>query len=319
MTRRTRIKAFGGRWAKGLILLLALVGLMVACTDIRPAPRSAASTPSAARAPASSSIPALPPLYQQHDLPRATVHSLLIPAGGKFLTVPALSPTTASLESFMPQHQAIAAINGGFFDPQNQQSTSFVMLQGERVADPTQNQRLMQNPDLSPYLDQILNRSELRRYQCDAPRHTYAIARHQEAVPSGCRLLDALGAGPQLLPSLTLESEGFTALDASGHLVRDSLGSRQPNARSAVGITADGSLLWVMVAQKPDRSEAGLSLPELAAFMQSQGAVAALNLDGGSSAALVYQQKKIHGKLEASGQPVQRPVKSVLLLIRSPA
>ena len=226
--------------------------------------------------------------------------------------MPAISPETASLQTFIQQHRAIAAINGGFFDPQNQQSTSYVMLQGNWVADPTQNQRLMENPDLAPYLDKILNRSEFRRYQCGSLR--YAIARRQEAVPSGCRLLDALGAGPQLLPELTLEQEGFTAKDAEGNVIRDALGSSQPNARSAVGITADGSLLWVMVAQKPDVTPSGLSLPELAAWMKRQGAEAALNLDGGSSSALIYKQQSIHGKLDSDGTPIQRPVKSVLLL-----
>ena len=252
--------------------------------------------------------------YQVHDLPRSKVYTVLIPANSEFAVLPAISPETASLEQFVQQHGAIAAINGGFFDPQNQQSTSYVMLKSKWVGDPTQNQRLMGNPDLAPYLDQILNRSEFRRYQCDRPQ--YAIARHDAEVPSGCQLLEALGAGPQILPELTLELEGFTDTDANGAVIRDALGSSQPNARSAIGITADGSLLWVMAAQKPGITPSGLSLPELAAFLKSQGAETAINLDGGSSSGLVYEQQSIHGKLDVNGEPIQRPVKSVLLLVK---
>jgi exopolysaccharide biosynthesis protein len=63
-----------------------------------------------------------------------------------------------------------------------------------------------------------------------------------------------------------------------------------------------------MVEQKPR----GLSLMELAKFLQGLGVVAALNLDGGSSTALYYQGKTIHGKIDSQGNGVERPVKSVL-------
>ncbi|MBW4464706.1 MAG: phosphodiester glycosidase family protein [Pegethrix bostrychoides GSE-TBD4-15B] len=266
---------------------------------------------------AQASTPA-PIRYQIHDLPRSQVHTVLIPADSGFAVMPALSPQTASLETFLPQQSAIAAINGGFFDPQNQQTTSYVIQQGRLVGDPTQNQRLMGNPDLAPYLDQILDRSEFRRYQCRSANQVsqiqYAIARHRDAVPPDCQLLEALGAGPQLLPDLTLEPEGFTTTDTSGNLIRDALGSRQPNARSAVGITAAGDILLVMAAQKPEMTPSGLSLSELADFLKDQGAKTALNLDGGSSSTLFYQQQTVYGKLNADGKPVQRPVKSVLLV-----
>ncbi len=255
--------------------------------------------------------------YQVHNLPRSKVYTVLIPAS-KFAIVPAINPATASLEEFAQPQQSVAAINGGFFDPQNQQSTSYVVQQGQQVGDPTQNQRLIGNPDLAPYLGQILDRSEFRRYQCEQTQIRYAIARHSAEVPAGCRLLDALGAGPQLLPELTLQQEGFTATDADGNLIRDALGSSQPNARSAVGITAAGDILLAMAAQKPEVSPSGLSLPELAAFLNSQGAKTALNLDGGSSSALFYNQQTVYGKLDASGAPIQRPVKSVLLVKPEP-
>jgi exopolysaccharide biosynthesis protein len=39
-----------------------------------------------------------------------------------------------------------------------------------------------------------------------------------------------------------------------------------------------------------------------------------MNLDGGSSAALYYGGETIYGKVNESGEAVQRPVKSALLV-----
>ncbi|XQQ05584.1 MAG: phosphodiester glycosidase family protein [Leptolyngbya sp. IPPAS B-1204] len=188
--------------------------------------------------------------YTVTSLPTSEVHVLRIPAASAYQVVPAVAPEIADLATFAQQYDAIAVLNGGFFDPQNQKSTSYVTLQGQQVADPRQNERLVNNPDLIPYMDQILNRSELRRYRC-TQNLRYAIALHRDPIPTNCELLDALGAGPQLLPELTSELEGFTATDATGTVIRDALGSRQPNARTAVGLTPDGDMLWVMAAQKP--------------------------------------------------------------------
>lgn len=289
----------------GLCLIAASLGAIAGALAIRSGHSSStiASTPV--------STPATI-RYTVHSLPRSQVHTLLIPPRA-FTVTPAVAAETTSLETFVQQHNAIAALNGGFFDPQNQLSTSYVVLQGQLVADPTQNERLINNPDLAPYLDKILDRTEFRRYQC-GQTVKYDIALHSESVPQSCVLLDALGAGPRLLPELTLEPEGFTATDTNGTVIRDALGSSQPNARTAIGITTEGSILWVMAAQQPGLSSSGLSLPELADLMKTLGAVEAMNLDGGSSSALFYEGTTIHGKIDGQGNLIKRPVKSVLLL-----
>lgn len=254
--------------------------------------------------------------YSIHRLPKSHIHTILIPPD-RFTVTPAVAANTATLETFAQQYNAIAILNAGFFDPQNQLSTSYVVLQGQTVADPTQNDRLMNNPDLAPYLSKILDRSEFRRYQCGQTIQ-YDIALHSRPAPKDCQMLDAIGAGPQLLPELALEQEGFTATDTNGTVIRDAIGSSQPNARTAIGITSDGSVLWVMAAQIPHIAASGVSLPELAEFMKTLGAVKALNLDGGSSSALFYDRNTIHGKLDAQGNLIDRPVKSVLVLKAKP-
>lgn len=254
--------------------------------------------------------------YQLHTLPQSLVHTLLIPAQSQFSVAPALSLELDTLKSFAHQHHAIAVLNGGFFDPTNHKSTSYVVRQGKIVADPRRNERLVNNPNLTAYLNQILNRSEFRRYFCGTTVR-YDIVLHREATPTGCQLIDALGGGPGLLPEMTSVQEGFLTLP-NGNLIRDPLGSNQPNARTGVGITRDGSIVWVMVAQKPGVSTtSGMSLFALANFMKTLGIEKAMNLDGGGSASLYYNGKTIYGKLNVAGNSSRRAVKSVLLIQRN--
>jgi hypothetical protein len=292
-----------------LLLLLVASGAFL-LSVVRPS--STNQPPALAVAsPVATPPPIVEPLrYEVRSLPQGAAYILTIPGYGYEVT-PVVADTLAMVNAFA-KAGTIAVLNGGFFDPFNQKSTSFVTMNGKLVADPRQNERLMENAQLAPYLPQILNRSELRRYGCRFGDR-YAITRHSTPVPADCRLLDAIGGGPQLLPDLTAEGEGFLQV-VNGAIVRDSIGVYQENARSAVGLTSDGSIVWVMVAQRANAIGGGLSLPGLAELMRSLNVTQAMNLDGGSSSALYYQGQTIYGKRNESGQTVQRPVKSVLLL-----
>jgi hypothetical protein len=188
--------------------------------------------------------------YKTYTLTHSVVHTLRIPAQSSFTVVPAVSDSIDTLESFAKAYGAIAVLNGGFFDPTNQKSTSYVVLQGKLIADPKLNERLVNNPDLSPYLNQIFNRTEFRRYQCDSTIR-YDIAPHNAPLPANCHLIDTLGGGPRLLPELTAQPEGFVDT-VNGGVIRDPLGINQPNARTAIALTQTGDVIWVMVAQKPE-------------------------------------------------------------------
>ncbi|BAT54896.1 unknown protein [Nostoc sp. NIES-3756] len=266
--------------------------------------------------PTSSTFPKVQPSptttirYIERTLPQGIAHILVIPANSLFVVTGAISPKVNTVEEFAQKHKTIAIFNAGFFDPANQKSTSHVVIAGQRMADPKDNERLVNNPQLKPYLNLIFNRSEFRRYLCGKITR-YAIALHNESPPADCRLIDAIGAGPRLLPQLTSEQEGF--VDRTNG--RDALGSEQPNARTAVGITRDGSIILVMVAQKPSQpSNSGISLIQLAQLMKTLGASEAMNLDGGSSSSLYYKGKTVYGKVDLQGKYIKRPVKSVLLV-----
>jgi hypothetical protein len=250
------------------------------------------------------------PSYRVYPAVNAAIHTLFIPPSSHYFVTPVSSKKLIGVDDFAQQAQTIAVLNGGFFDPVNQRSTSSVTIAGKLVEDPNVNPRLMNNADLKPFLPKILNRSEFRQYRCGA-QWRVDIALKKDLVPQNCPLWNALGAGPQLLPTLTAEQEGFW-LERNGQVLRDPLGMQQRNARSAIGITSKGEIVWAMVAQQSAAS--GLTLPELAQFLRSLGVEKALNLDGGTSSALYYQGKTIYGKVDVNGQPTGRPVKSVLIL-----
>ncbi|NJP12006.1 MAG: phosphodiester glycosidase family protein [Leptolyngbyaceae cyanobacterium RU_5_1] len=300
-------------WRIGLILVGLGLLLLAYFRFSSPSTPSFTAQPAAVPSLPASPVPERALEYKVHTLPRSVVHTLLIPAQSKFVITPALSDKVNTVEELAQRYGAIAALNGGFFDPQNQKSTSPVILQGYQLAKPEDNERLMSNPDLIPYLDKILNRTEFRRYRCGRISR-YDIVLRQALPPTNCQLEDALGGGPRLLPNTTLVQEGF--LDSSkGTITRDSLGSKQPNARTAIGITSDGSVIWLMVAQKSNApTESGMTLQELADFMKTLRIEQGMNLDGGSSSALFYQGKTIYGKVDEAGKSVQRPVKSALLI-----
>ncbi|WP_072016237.1 phosphodiester glycosidase family protein [Leptolyngbya sp. KIOST-1] len=295
------------------------IGLPVALGLFGCAPvPSAADAADAEAGPAVPAVPPVPPVYETVTLPAATMHVVTI-------ADPVHYPVRVAVVDGLERVDHIAArvcegegcvataINAGFFDPNNGLTTSYVVVDGALVADPNQNERLIGNPDLASYMDRILNRSEFRRYDCGGIP-SYDIVLHQEPVPTGCNLADAVGAGPQLLPLNTSEEEGFVDRAVN----RDALGSQSANARSAVGLKADGSVVLAMAAQVPGVSPSGVTMAEMAAFLGDRGVVQALNLDGGSSSTLMYQGTTYFGRLNASGEQVQRPVKSILWVENTP-
>ena len=71
----------------------------------------------------------------------------------------------------------------------------------------------------------------------------------------------------------------------------DVAGGRAP--RTALGITRDNKALLVVVDGRR-RSSVGFTLLELAQFMLEQGAVEALNLDGGGSSEMLIDRRIVN-------------------------
>lgn len=115
----------------------------------------------------------------------------------------------------------------------------------------------------------------------------------------GALLIDADGKLRLSGPPLSTEGHalavgGFRMLLDDGALVVDAelaetrFGGLHP--RTAIGLNADASRLWIVVADGRQAGSAeGLTLVELAALFKQLGAFDALNLDGGGSTTLVLE------------------------------
>ncbi len=220
---------------------------------------------------------------------------------------------TAATSVIARSYGARAAVNGGYFNLSNGQSTSYVSAAGKVVADPTVNKALIENAKLKPFLPQIFNRSEIRfLVSRKGGKKLTEIANHNDPIPPGYVVDSALQGGPRLLPRLTAEEEAFVR-ENGGEKV-DSIGVNRTAARTAVGLTEDNMLLVVCVAGRgQDEFSSGLTLADLARLMKNLGATAALNLDGGTSSTMVVKEGSDNYVMQIGRKP-ETLVRSALLI-----
>lgn len=198
----------------------------------------------------------------------------------------------------------VFSMNAGYFDMTNKQTTSYVVIDGETVLDPTENKNLINNTKLQPGMDKILNRSELRYLACPM-ENKYVIQKHFEPVEDGCTILNSVQAGPQLLPKMDMEGEYFISKNENGEITRDPIGMNRAVPRIAVGISEDNSL-YVFVATKKHP----MSMPQFAQYISDRGINSAINFDGGGSVSLNYKDLDIFSEHKNT----RRQVKSFLVV-----
>ena len=102
---------------------------------------------------------------------------------------------------------------------------------------------------------------------------------------------------------------GFPLLLAGGEKVGDLEVADRPDfalerhPRTAVGLDLEMQRLWLVVVDgRQEGWSAGMSLPELADFMQALGARDALNLDGGGSSVMVIEGRRVSRPSDAGGE-----------------
>jgi exopolysaccharide biosynthesis protein len=113
------------------------------------------------------------------------------------------------------------------------------------------------------------------------------------ASATGVRLLRESVTMDVAQPWMTSAVSGWPTLvrDCEARGADELPGSRSfthsPHARSAIGLSADGMLVYFVVAEGGRKEAPGLTLPRLAAWMRESLSVCeALNLDGGGSSTL---------------------------------
>lgn len=194
-------------------------------------------------------------------------------------------------------------VNAGFFDPKNQKSVSYATINGQVVLNPQNNENLMGNEALQPFLPKILNRSEFRILEDEKGRLLYDIAPHNAEIQEGYTVKHSIQGGPGLFPELRLEEE-FFVLVRDGKIVSESASALHKYARTAIGIRENNIYLFVITKEVP------MTLEEVADLTRKWGMEKAMAFDGGGSTSFDSQELHIISEKDDTA----RRVKSFLIL-----
>lgn len=206
-------------------------------------------------------------------------------------------------EDVFKETGAKLVVNAGFFDPKNQKTVSYVVIDGETVLNPEDNENLMNNIALHPYLDKILNRSEFRILEDENGKIIYDIAPHNQEIAEGFKLKHSIQGGPMLFPELRLEEE-FFILKREGKVISESASALHKFARTAIGIKENNVYIFIATTECP------MSLEDVANQARKWGMEKAMAFDGGGSTSI--DTKDLH--IISEKENTARKVKSFLIL-----
>lgn len=217
--------------------------------------------------------------------------------------IPVIVDNLETNESVYNRLEPKFIFNTGFFDPKNQKTVSYVVIDGQVAANPKDNESLMNNSALKPHLGKILNRSEFRILEDEKGNISYDICPHDYKITDGYNLKHSVQAGPMLLPDLRLEEE-FFILKRDGKIISESASSLHKYARTAIGIKENKVYIFIIPTEAP------MNLKEAAELAKSFGMEKAMAFDGGGSTS--FDSKELHIISEKDNQA--RKLKSFLML-----
>jgi exopolysaccharide biosynthesis protein len=138
-----------------------------------------------------------------------------------------------------------------------------------------------------------------------------SVARHtkKEMLSNGnfskWKMQTAVGGGPVLVQNAEVQITNDEEIKFAGKAINDK------HPRSAMGYTADGKLIFMIIEGRfPGKAE-GATLTQEAQMLKQVGCVEALNLDGGGSSCLLINGKQT---ITPSDKEGQRPVPAVFLI-----
>ena len=159
-------------------------------------------------------------------------------------------------------------------------------------------------------------------YTDSTDKHAYAtqkvinnfrdsVAKHTEKEMlakgnfSKWKMQTAVGGGPVLVQNGEIQITNNEEIKFAGKAINDK------HPRSAMGYTADGKLIFLIIEGRfPGKAE-GATLTQEAQMLKQVGCVEALNLDGGGSSCLLINGKQT---ITPSDKEGQRPVPAVFLI-----
>lgn len=190
---------------------------------------------------------------------------------------------------FAREANALAAINGTFFDMKNGGSRMLIKKDGKLMNTTNSNERSQRSNGAI-----TIDGDKVEILQGDP-----AKAQWSEEISAP----NVMVSGPVLI------------LDSKPALLNNAAFNTTRHPRSAVGLTADNKLLLVAVDGRSE-SGSGVGLSSLTVLLQALGAVDAMNLDGGGSTTLyargITQSGVVNRPSDKTGE---RTVANALLVI----
>ena len=223
------------------------------------------------------------------EIPPQSGHSLKLAA----------KTTRTKTSSIAKQHQAVAAINGSFFDMDKHYPVCFLRIDGHIIGENTPGKDTV-NRKYYQYGTLLINGDSVRIARTESAR----VWEH--SLPDS----NIMTAGPLLL---------YHGNKQDVRQDRTFVSNR--HNRTAIGIRPDGTILLFVVDGRAKESE-GLTIDELTKTMKWLGCTDALNMDGGGSTTLYIQNypndgivnhPSDNGRFDHSGE---RGVSNVILVTR---
>lgn len=229
-----------------------------------------------------------------------TIYILEIPDSSDFTLRFAHEPRRTKTSEMAQKHNAVAAINGSFFDMDKHFPICHLRIDSVELGENTPGKDTV-NRKYYQYGTLCMNRDSVVILKTDSSRHW------EKSLPYP----DIMTAGPLLI----LHDSLLPMRD-------DRTFVTQRHNRTAVGIREDGTLLLVVADGRFKKAE-GLSLTELQQLLRWLNCHDALNLDGGGSTTMylniddfqgVVNHPSDNGKFDHAGE---RGVSNAVMVIKN--
>lgn len=213
----------------------------------------------------------------------------------------AYEPKRTRTSTMAKSHNAVAAVNGSFFDMDNHNPICHLRINGVEIGENTPGKDTL-NRKYYQYGTLVFNDKDVRIVHTDSARLW------ERSLPDK----NIMTAGPLLI---------YQGNDLPMRNDLSFVNSR--HNRTAVGIKADGTILLFTVDGRTKQSE-GMTLDELIATLRWLGCQDALNLDGGGSSTLylkdypnggIINHPTDNGLFDHKGE---RAVSNSILVVKTP-
>ncbi len=213
--------------------------------------------------------------------------------------------------SLSKRKKAIAAFNGGFFEIGKHEGApaGILKIDNKWYGLPTKPRGAIgwKNDGKKVVFDRVLTHLEGIEFFVDSQTNN--------TTHSDWKDMDHIVGGTPLLIQNGEKIQDFSAEQT----ISSFLALR--HARTAVGILPNGNWVFVVVDGKQPELSYGMTMDELADFMENLGCTYALNLDGGGSTTFVYEDKVINqptgdGDDDDEGKRILRPVSDAILIMK---